>query len=127
LDLRLALGLALLARVEPLGEQPPGGVGLAAGDGERRVRVVAQRQHVALAGEAIVEAPAVLVGLHEEQQDQAVTVGQPLARIAGLDGPDRGVGGDEVPCHGVNRLVSPLTGGGTPEITPPDRGSAGFP
>jgi hypothetical protein len=80
---RLPLGLALLARIETLGQEVPHRIGLAPRDGQRRVRVRAQRQHVALAAESVVEAPAMLAAaVDEQQQHKAVTVAQALARIA---------------------------------------------
>lgn len=109
---RFALGLALLARIEAFGQQVTHRVGLAPRDRQRRVRIGAERQHVALAAEAVVEAPTVLaVGVDEEQQDEAVAVGQALARIARLDCADRRVAGDQVPCHWSNCCFFEQSGG----------------
>jgi hypothetical protein len=99
----LPLGLALLARIEALGQQVPHRIGLAPCDSQRRVGVRAEREHVALAAEAVVEAPAMLAAaVDEQQQDEPVAIAQALARITRLDGAYRRVGRDQVTCHWSN-------------------------
>ena len=95
------LGLPLLAGVETLGDQLTSRLGLASGRRQRSVRVRAQRQHLALALDAVVEAPAVRAAFDEQQQKQSVAVTQTLARVTLLDRLDGGVGGDEVASHGA--------------------------
>jgi hypothetical protein len=52
------------------------------------VRVDAQAQVVALAMQAVGKAPAVRPALDEQEEEQAVTIVEALARITRLDGLD---------------------------------------
>jgi len=85
----------------------PHRIGLAARDGQRRIRIGAERQHVALAAEAEVEAPTMRAALDEQEQHQPVAITQPPAWIARLDGANRRVGRNEVTRHfGVTAAFS---------------------
>ena len=115
------LGLPLLAGVETLGDQLASCLGLASGRRQRSVRIRAQRQQLALALDAVVEAPAVRAAFDEQQQKQSIAVAQTLARVTFLDRLDGGVGGDEVASHGVTpsfRLSALADGRVTAKVTP---------
>jgi len=117
----LSLGLALLAGVEAFGEQLSGCFGLAARQGERGVGEGAERERVALSLESVVEAPAVHPAPGEEQQNEAATVGEPLARIVRFHGADGGFRRDQIACHGVKWPFSAVRSGFTPLFTPSGR------
>jgi hypothetical protein len=114
LDLRQRhlFGLPLLAWIEAVGEQPPRFIRLAPRGSQRRVWVRAQRDHLPLAFEAVVEAPAVRAALDEQPQHEPLAIAETLARIALPDRLDGRVRRDEVARHGV-----------TPPFRPPSRSS----
>lgn len=70
-------------------EQPTCLVGPLPRLGQADVRVGAQAEIVALAVQAVREAPPMRFAIHEQQQEQPVAIVQALARVARLDRLDR--------------------------------------
>jgi hypothetical protein len=101
LHLRLLL-LAGVARVGAFGHQAARLLALPACQSKAGVGVGAEAQRLALAVDAVVQAPAVGAALDEQEQVQAVAVGDALARIAGLDRPQGNVA---APGTAIMRLL----------------------
>ena len=99
------LRFAFLTRVPAISHLLTRCIGLAPRDRQRSRRIVAQRERLAPPLERVVQPPAVRAAFHEEQQVQAITVRQPLARIAVAHGLDGGVRGNEVAGRGSDFIA----------------------
>ena len=84
-------GFAVVAGVGACGDQAAGFVGLVTRQLEAGFWVGAQREGLAAAVDGVVQPPAVGTAFDEQQQVQALAIGQAFAWVTGFDGPYGGV------------------------------------
>lgn len=88
--------LANKGRIRPIADELAQFFGLLAGRAQSDLRRGAQADRVALAGDAVVESPAVRAALDEQLEVQARAIAEAIAGVAGLHRLDRGVRCDKV-------------------------------
>ena len=83
-----------------------GPVRLLASQAEAGLRILAEAPRVALAVQAVVEAPAMRTAFDEQPKARAGTIGEALAGLSGLDRLDGAIRCDEVVCHAGTFLAA---------------------